>query len=59
MEQLTRQQAEKLMLRHKVIKTNVKQTKKDLCVYFTLSNNKSFFVKYDVKKQNKSYFLKN
>ena len=57
MEQLTRQQAEELMLNHKVIKTNVKQTKKDLCVYFTLSNTKSFFVKYDVKNQDKSYFL--
>jgi len=45
MEQLTRIQAEKLMLKHKVVKTNVKQTKNNLCVFFSLSNKKSFMVK--------------
>ncbi len=59
MEQITRQQAEKLMLKHKVVKTNVKQAKNELCVFFTLSNKKSFLVKYDVKKHDKSYHIKN
>ena len=56
MEQITRSKAEKLIMKHKVIKTNIKQTKNQLCVYFTLSNNKSFLVKYDVKKHEKQYY---
>ena len=58
MEQITRTKAEKLMLKYKVVKTDVKQIKHKLCVFFTLSNNKSFLVKYDVRKRNKSYYLK-
>jgi hypothetical protein len=58
MKKITRKQAEQLMLKHKVVKTNVNNDKRELRVIFTLSNAVSFLVKYDVKKRCKSYYLK-
>lgn len=57
MKKITRTQAEQLMLKHKVVKTNVKKDKRELCVFFTLSNDTSFLVKYDIKKHRKSYYM--
>jgi len=57
MKKITRDQAEQLMLKYEVVKTNVKKEKNELCVFFTLSNDISFLVKYDVKNYSKNYFM--
>lgn len=57
MKKITRAQAEKLLLNSEVIKTNVKQDKNELQISMHLSINKSCLVKYNVKKQTKTYFI--
>jgi hypothetical protein len=59
MKKISRIQAERLMIKHKVIKTKVTNDKRELSVIFTLSNSVSFLIKYDVKKRDKTYYLKN
>ena len=58
MKKITREQAEVLFQKSDVITTNVKQDKNELRVSMILSGNKSCLVKYNVKNQTKTYFLK-
>jgi hypothetical protein len=59
MKKITREQAEQLFLVSNVLNTNVEQDKKELRVSMTLSGNKSCLVKFDLIKQQKTYFLDN
>ena len=57
--EITRYEAEKLFFQSDVISTEIEQDDKALCVLLTLSDNNSCLVKYDLKNQEKSYFVSN
>jgi hypothetical protein len=57
MKQITRDEASQLLRKFGVIDTKIERSKDALLVYSMLSNNRSFLVKYDVNKHNKSYFI--
>lgn len=59
MKKISREQAEQLFLNSNVLQSKVEQDKKELRVFMSLSGNKSCLVKYDLKKQTKTYFLDN
>lgn len=56
MKQMSRQEAEALFHRSKIISTNVEQDKKEMRILLTLSNDCGFLVKYDLVTHEKSYF---
>ena len=57
MKQITRDEASQLLRKFGVIETRIERAQNALLVYSILSNNRSFLVKYDMKKHNKSYFI--
>lgn len=57
MKKITREQAEQLFLVSNVLNTKVEQDTNQLRVFMTLSGNKSCLVKFDLKTQQKTYFL--
>ena len=57
MKKITREQAEQLFLVSNVLNTKVEQDKNQLRVFMTLSDNKSCLVQFDLKNQQKNYFL--
>ena len=59
MKQITRNEASQLLRKLGVIETKTERIKNALLVHSILSNNRSLLVKYDVKKQSKSYFIGN
>jgi hypothetical protein len=59
MKQITRNEASQLLRKFGVIDTKIERGKNALLVYSMLSNNRSFLVKYDMKKHDKSYFVEN
>ena len=59
MKKISREQAEKLFEKEKVINTKVEQDKNELRISLNLSSNVSCLIKFDVKKQKKTYFINN
>lgn len=59
MKQITRNEASQLLRKFGVIDTKIERGKNALLVYSMLSNNRSFLVRYDMKKHDKSYFVEN
>ena len=59
MKKISREQAEKLFEKEKVINTKVEQDKNELRISLNLSSNVSCLIKFDVKKQKKTYFIDN
>ncbi len=59
MKQITRNEASQLLRKFGVINIKIERSKNALLVYSMLSNNRSFLVKYDLKKHDKSYFVEN
>ena len=57
MKKISREQAEKLFIEANVLNTKVEQDEKELRVSMTLSGNKSCLIKFDLKNQQKTYFL--
>ena len=57
MKKISRERAEQLFIEANVINTKVEQDKNELRVSMTLSGNKSCLIKFDVKSQQKTYFL--
>lgn len=59
MKKISREQAEQLFFVSNVLNTKVEQDENELRVSMTLSGNKSCLIKFDVKNQQKTYFLEN
>ena len=59
MKKISREQAEQLFEKEKVINTKVEQDKNELRISISLSSNISCLIIFDVKKQKKTYFLEN
>ena len=59
MKKITREEAEQLFIVSNVLNTKVEQDKNELRVSMNLSDNKSCLIKFDVKNQQKTYFLDN
>ena len=57
MQKISREQAEQLFIESNVLNTKVEQDDKELRVSMTLSGNKSCLIKFNVKNQQKTYFL--
>ena len=57
MKQITRHEAENLFHTSQVITSNVVQDQEEVQVVFTLSNNRSFLLKYNLHDHVKRYFL--
>jgi hypothetical protein len=57
MKKISREQAEQLFSDANVLNTKVEQDENELRVSMTLSGNKSCLIKFDVKSQQKTYFL--
>ena len=57
MEKITREQAEKLVLKSHIVKTELKQNKKELRLLMKLTDNKSLLVSYDIQKGKKTFFI--
>ena len=59
MKKITREEAEQLFIVSNVLNTKVEQDENELRVSMNLSDNKSCLIKFDVKNQQKTYFLDN
>ena len=57
MKKISREQAEKLFLESKVLNSKIEQNENELRVSMILSGNISCLIKFDVKSQQKTYFL--
>ena len=57
MKKISREQAEQLFESEKVINTKVEQDRNELRISMDLSGNLSCLIKFDVKKQKKTYYL--
>ena len=57
MKKITREEAEQLFIVSNVLNTKVEQDENELRVSMTLSGNKFCLVKFDVKNQQKTYFI--
>lgn len=57
MKEISRQEIQKILAKYNVIKTCTVQKEGELEVAFFLSDNQSFLVRYDRKKQRKRYFI--
>lgn len=57
MKQITRQEAEALFLTSKVVSSNVEQDKGEMRILMTLSDDRSFLVRYGLLDRMKRYFL--
>lgn len=57
MKEITREQAEELFQISKVLEKEIIQTKTELKLCFSLSNQQSLHVIYDVKSHNQTFFL--
>ena len=58
MKQITRNEAETLINLADIVRTDVRQNSEDLTVFLTLSDSRSFLIRYNLLKHEKSYFLK-
>lgn len=59
MKKISREQAEQIFIEENVLNTKVEQDENELRVSMTLSGNKSCLIKFDVKNQQKTYYLEN
>ncbi len=59
MKQITRNEAESLFLNSEVVSSNIKQHPKEMSIHLTLTNERSFLVKYDLLDHQKRYFIIN
>jgi len=59
MKRISREQAEQLFIESKVLNSKIDQDQNELRVSMTLSGNKSCLIKFDVKSQQKTYYLDN
>jgi len=57
MEEITREQAEEIFQIYKVLNKEIVQTKTELKLCFSLSNNHSLHVVYDVKSHHQTFFI--
>ncbi|MFH1941472.1 MAG: hypothetical protein ABIL68_05155 [bacterium] len=57
MTQITRHEAESLLISKKVVSSNVEQDTKEMRIFLTLSDDSNFLLKYDLQDHEKSYFL--
>jgi len=57
MKRITRDEAETLFLASNVVSSNIEQDKNEMRIHLTLSDDRSFLVKYDFREREKSYFL--
>lgn len=57
MKTINRKQAEELLLKSEVSKSQLDQDKNELCIIFKLEDGKTVLMKYNIVKQTKSYFL--
>ena len=57
MEEITREQAEEIFQIYKVLNKEIVQTKTELKLCFSLSNNHALHVIYNVKSHHQSFFL--
>jgi len=57
MKEITREQAEEIFQIYKVLDKEIVQTKTELKLCFSLSNNDSLHVIYDVKSHHQSFFI--
>ena len=59
MKKISREQAEQIFIESKVLNSKIDQDQSELRVSMTLSGNKSCLIKFDIKSQQKTYFLDN
>ena len=57
MKEITREQAEELFQISKVLKKEIIQTKTELKLHFSLSDQQALHVIYNVKNHNQTFFL--
>lgn len=57
MEEITREQAEEIFQIYKVLDKEIVQTKRELKLCFSLSNNHSLHVIYNVKNHHQTFFI--
>lgn len=57
MKEITREQAEELFQLSKVLKKEIIQTKTELKLQFSLSNQQALHVIYNVKNHNQTFFM--
>ncbi len=57
MKQMTRNEAETLFSKSKIIASNIEQDGKEMRILLTLSDNCGFLVKYDLLNRQKTYFI--
>ena len=58
MTQITRHEAENIILSKKVISSNVEQDRVEMRIFLTLSDDSAFLVKYNLQDHEKSYFFR-
>ena len=54
---MTRNEAETLFSKSKIIASNIEQDGKEMRILLTLSDNCGFLVKYDLLNRQKTYFI--
>lgn len=59
MKRITRDEAETLFLASNVVSSNIEQDKDEMRIHLTLSDDRSFLVKYDLLDHEKRYFVLN
>ena len=57
MKKISREQAEKIFIESKVLNSKIDQDQDELRVSMILSGNKSCLIKFDVKSQQKTYYI--
>jgi len=57
MKKISREQAEQLFIESKVLNSKIDQDQNELRVSMILSGNKSCLIKFNIKSQQKTYFL--